>query len=195
MNRRDALKNLGLSLGYVVATPTLLNMLQSCTAQPEKWDPLFFSEKQVRVLEIFVDLIIPKTKGIAGALDVNVPKFIDLHTSKAASEIQQQEYVNGLNAIMEELDILNEEPVTLEVEKFDAILAKYLRLTKAERLAYIEEENPVFETLTKIRDQTVWAYKSSEQIGKHVLAYDPIPGKQIGCTTVEKATGGKAWSL
>ena len=201
MNRRDALKNLGLSLGYVIATPTILSMLQSCTTTEEKWTPLYFSDKQAYVLENLVDLILPKTKGVPGAIDVNVPKFIDLYTSKTANDEQKERYTTGLNAVIEELGIPdelnppNEKPFTLESEKFDAILSKYLRLTKEERLAYAEQENIVFETLMKIRDQTVWAYKSSKEIGKNVLAYDPIPGQQKGCISLEDATGGKAWSL
>ncbi|MGC1631030.1 MAG: gluconate 2-dehydrogenase subunit 3 family protein [Gelidibacter sp.] len=201
MNRRDALKNLGLSLGYVIATPTILSMLQSCTATEDKWTPLFFSDKQAYVLENLVDLILPKTKGVPGALDVNVPQFIDLYTYKTATDEQKERYTTGLDAVIEELGIPeelnppNEKPFTLETEKFDAILSKYLRLTKEERLVYAEQENLVFITLMKIRDQTIWAYKSSKEIGKNVLAYDPIPGQQKGCISVVKATGGKAWSL
>ncbi len=195
MNRRDALKNLGLSLGYIVATPTILSMLQSCTKQPEKWTPLFFSDKQAYVLQNLVDLILPKTKGVPGAVDVNVPKFIDLFISKTVPDEQKEIYKTGMNAVIDELGVTDVEPFALEPEKFDAILSKYLRLTKAERLAYAEQEDIVFMTLMSIRDQTVWAYKSSQEIGKNVLAYDPIPGQQIGCISLEKATGGKAWSL
>lgn len=195
MNRRDALKNLGLSLGYVIATPTILSMLQSCTTEAEKWKPLFFSDKQAYVLQNLVDLIIPKTKATPGALDVNVPQFIDLYTSKTASDEQKEIYKTGLDAIIDELGISNEEPTNLKTEDFDAILSKYLRSTRAQRLAYVEQKNLVFATLMKIRDQTVFAYKSSKEIGKNVLVYDPIPGQQKGCISLEEATGGKAWSL
>lgn len=195
MNRRDALKGLGLSLGYVIATPTLLSMLQSCTAQPEKWTPLFFSEKQAYVLENLVDLILPKTKATPGAIDVNVPKFIDLYISETATDEEKELYQTGFDAIIDELGIPNEEPITLETEKFDALLSKYLRLTKAERLAYVVRKDLVFETLIYIRDQSVWAYKSSKEIGENVLVYDPVPGYQKGCISLHDATGGKAWSL
>lgn len=201
MNRRDALKNLGLSLGYVMATPTILSMLQSCTTAEEKWTPLFFSDSEAYVLQNLVDLIIPKTKGVPGAVDVNVPKFIDLYTFKTATDVQKELITTGYNALLEELGVpqkLNtpdEKPFTLEPEKFDAILSKYLRINKAEHLAYVEQKDLVFETLMNLRNQTVWAYKTSEEIGENVLAYDPIPGQQKGCISLEDATGGKAWSL
>lgn len=199
MNRRDALKGLGLSLGYVIATPTLISMLQSCSTTAEKWVPIFHTEKQAYVLQNLVDLILPKTKDTLGALDVNVPQFIDLYVSKASTDEDKAIYNLGLDAVMDELGILQEtpetEPIALKPEDFDAILAKYLRVSKEQRLAHIKEENIVFMTLLRIRDQTVWAYKTSKEIGKEVLVYDPVPGIQKGCISVAEATGGKAWTL
>lgn len=200
MNRRDALKGMGLSLGYIIATPTILSMLQSCSTKAEKWVPLFHSDIQALVLEGLVDLILPKTKDTPGALDVNVPKFIDLYVAEALTEEDKETYKLGFEAVMDELGIPNveldpEQPTKLKTEDLDAILSKYLRISKAQRLAYITEEHLVFMTLLTIRDQTVWAYKTSKEIGKNVLVYDPVPGEQKGCISVEEATGGKAWSL
>lgn len=195
MNRREALKGLGLSLGCIIATPTILSILQSCTTEAEQWTPLFFSKKHGLVLQKIVDLILPKTKGIAGALDVNVPQFIDLYISKTASEEEKEFYKTGLDAVMKALGILNEEPIVLSTDHFETLLSKYLRITRAQRLVYIMEANLVFEILTKLRDHTVWSYLSSQEIGENVLAYSPFPGQQIGCITLEEATGGKAWSL
>lgn len=200
MNRRDALKGMGLSLGYIIATPTILSMLQSCSTKAEKWVPLFHSDIQALVLEGLVDLILPKTKDTPGALDVNVPKFIDLYVAEALTDEDNETYKLGFEAVMDELGIPNvepdpEQPIKLKTEDLDAILSKYLRISKAQRLAYITEEHLVFMTLLTIRDQTVWAYKTSKEIGKNVLAYDPVPGEQKGCISVEEATGGKAWSL
>ncbi|MCL8008646.1 gluconate 2-dehydrogenase subunit 3 family protein [Gelidibacter japonicus] len=200
MNRRDALKGMGLSLGYIIATPTILSMLQSCSTKAEKWVPLFHSDIQALVLEGLVDLILPKTKDTPGALDVNVPKFIDLYVAEALTDEDKETYKLGFEAVMDELGIPNvepdpEQPIKLKTEDLDAILSKYLRISKAQRLAYITEEHLVFMTLLTIRDQTVWAYKTSKEIGKNVLVYDPVPGEQKGCISVEEATGGKAWSL
>ncbi len=186
---------MGLTLGYVIAAPTLLSMLQSCTTKPEKWVPIFHSERQAFVLQSLVELILPKTKDAPGALDVNVPQFIDLYTSEVLPDEVKEKYMLGFDAVMDELGVLNEDPVTLTTEDFDAILSKYLSISKAQRTAYIEEEHLVFMTLLTLRDQTVWAYKSSEEIGKKVLVYDPIPGEQKGCISLEEATGGKAWAL
>ena len=39
------------------------------------------------------------------------------------------------------------------------------------------------------------AYRGSELVGEQYLAYDPIPGRQVGCIDLEEATGGRIWSL
>ena len=44
MKRREALKNLGLSLGTITITPTVLGLLQSCQ-DDLGWNPVFFNKK------------------------------------------------------------------------------------------------------------------------------------------------------
>ena len=45
----------------------------------------------------------------------------------------------------------------------------------------------------QLKSQALWAYFSSEEIGKNVLNYDPIPGEYLGCNPVSDV--GKVWSL
>jgi len=44
-----------------------------------------------------------------------------------------------------------------------------------------------------IKSMAIWAYFSSEEIGKNVLAYDPIPGTYEPCIPVSEV--GNRWSL
>ncbi len=194
MNRRDAIKGLGLSLGYVVATPAIISMLQSCKTEAASWTPIFLSVDQGFVLRNLVDLILPKTEATPGALDVNVPEFIDLYISKTSTEEEKKNYKKGIDAIMEELGVLNKKPTSLKNEDFDKILAKYLRSTAEQQKAFTDKEKVVFKALTGLRGRAVWAYKTSEKVGEEVLAYDPVPGAQKGCIPLSE-TNGKAWSL
>ncbi|RPE00183.1 gluconate 2-dehydrogenase subunit 3 family protein [Aureibaculum marinum] len=194
MNRREALKGLGLSLGYVVATPTVLSMLQSCITEEALWNPIFLSVEQGKILKTLVDLILPKTDATPGALDVNVPEFIDLYIAKTASDKKKVSFKKGLDAIMQEMGVLNKINTDVNKESCDILLAKYLRSTPEQQKAFTKKEKLVYNTLKELRDRAVWAYKTSEEIGKNVLAYDPIPGKQQGCISLEE-TRGKAWSL
>ncbi len=200
MDRRQALKGLGLSLGYVVATPAVISMLQSCkndTAAAVSWTPKFFSADEGIVVKNLVDLILPKTGDLPGASDVNVAEFIDLYLSKAVSKEEQEEYKKGLASVME---ALGKPAKDLTTEDYDGLLAKFLKATTEEQEAFRndEKEGAVLETLTGLRGSAIWAYKTSELVGEEILAYDPIPGEQKGCISVEEATGewgGRAWSL
>ncbi len=196
MNRREAIKGLGLSFGYVVATPTVISILQSCKNEKQGaiWKPQFFSQDEGKILKNLVDLILPKTENLPGATDVNVAKFIDLYLDKVSSKEEQDNFKMGLTAIQTSLG----KPVgKLKVEDYDALLSKFLRAKPEEIKAFKNNENEalVLQRLIDIRSRTILAYKQSEKIGEEVLAYDPIPGKQQGCISLEEATGGKAWSL
>ncbi|MBC3758043.1 gluconate 2-dehydrogenase subunit 3 family protein [Hyunsoonleella sp. SJ7] len=195
MKRRDALKNIGAAIGYTVALPSAFSLLQNCTSEKEKWIPLFFSADEAIVIKNLVDLILPKTDKTPGALDVNVPQFIDLYAHNVYVEEELEEYRLGIDSILKALAIPETGAKDLKYEDYDNLLKKYLKASKEKKQHYIAEENITFEALMNLRNQSVWAYKTSKTIGKDVLAYDPIPAVQKGCISVEEATGGKAWSL
>ena len=197
MKRRDALKGLGLSLGYVIATPTVISMLQSCKTEANKWMPVFFTVDEGHVIKNLIDLILPKSELTPGALEVNVPEFLDLYAFKVYSEEQQNRFKKGLQEIINELLGSNRKVSKITADDYDALLSKYLKADKETQDSFnnSEKEKTVFEALINLRNTSVWAYKTSELIGETVLAYAPIPGKQQGCISLEEATNGKAWSL
>ncbi len=211
MNRRQALKNIGLSAGYIAATPTILSVLQSCTAEIKlNWIPELLSEDEAKVLDQLVDLIIPET-DVPGAKSLNVTMFVEKYMNEVAKEEEAQMFKKTAGIVLSEMDVSEEKPVKkIEVEEYDALLAKYLKSSKEQQEAYEEEmeqmknsedfENiskdaKIFLYLTAVRDLSIWGFKTSEEIGENVLAYLPVPGEQIGCDSLEKLTGGKAWSL
>ena len=199
MKRRDVLKGLGMSIGgYAVATPALVTLLQSCKTEATVWTPTFFSAEEGIVIKNLVDLILPKTEATPGALDVNVPEFLDLYMDKGYETKVQQETKEGLTAILAALNVTEENPVEkVKTADYDALLAKYLRTKQEEHEVFRKNktDKAIFETLWEIRDKVVWAYRTTEEIGENVLAYDPIPGVQLGCISLEEATKGKRWSL
>ena len=46
MKRREAIKNIGLTTGFVISAPGILSLLQSCKADAETWTQSFLSEDE-----------------------------------------------------------------------------------------------------------------------------------------------------
>ena len=99
MKRREALKSIGASLGYAAIVPTALQILQSCTTEVQKWTPQFLSKDDGVIVKNLVDLILPKTEASPGALEVNVPEFIDVLALKSYSVKKQAKLNEALVAI------------------------------------------------------------------------------------------------
>ncbi|MBQ0734230.1 gluconate 2-dehydrogenase subunit 3 family protein [Aquimarina celericrescens] len=211
INRRQALKNIGLSVGYIAATPTILSVLQSCTSEIKlDWVPQLLSEDEAKILDQLVDLIIPET-DIPGAKSLNVPMFIDKYMNEVAKKEEAAMFKRSAGLVLEELGVNEDRPVKkIKIEEYDALLSKYLKSTKEQQETYNREvaqikslkdfeslsnEVSIFSFLSAVRDLSIWGFKTSEEIGENVLAYAPVPGEQIGCDSLEKLTGGKAWSL
>jgi len=195
MDRRKAIKRMGLSFGYLAATPTVISILESCTKEtPISWIPQFFSEEEAIVIRNLTDLILPPTKNIPGAIDVDVPQFIDSYYNEVVEIKERDTFKKGLDLI---LKTLGNKVENISTNQYDSLLAKFLNAKKNEIEAFKinEEDNLAYHTLTSLRSKSVWAFKTSQKIGKEVLAYDPVPGVQIGCMPLDEATGGKKWSL
>lgn len=197
MNRRDALKKSALALGAAAGVPTLLSLLQACAKQDRlTWTPVFLKEDQAVFISSFVDFLLPKTET-PGGLDVKADMFIDLMYAKTYDEAGQQN-------------------VVAEIEKFNAdCKAKYgsvfADLSPEEKTACFQEHEANSPKFPKnvwgsavgprepvgfyrgLKSTALWAYFSSEEIGKNVLSYDPIPGEYLGCIPLSEV--GNTWSL
>ena len=227
MDRRSALKNIGLGAGFLVATPTLFSLLQSC-AKEASFKPVFLSSGQAHALSQMVDLIIPSDQEVPGAIDIGADKFIDAYWNNVIplkqdmdvvrinGEYQQLQQHVKLSWKLLEAKFNEKYGHALEkgsIEEFDDLLQSTFAIDKASRdanfkqignfykdydsdpTAMLDKDASVFGLLSDIRGLTVWAWKSSEQIGKNVLWYDPIPGQQKGCIPLSEAGNGKVMSL
>ncbi len=213
MDRRRALKNIGLGAGFMVATPTVLSLLQSCTNEPS-FIPVFLSEDEGQALRRMVDLIIPSDAEIPGAADLGVHQFIDGFWDDVILEEEQQQIRTAFSILNDKFQTtFNKELGAGKAKEFDQLLDKYLNISKEEQKAYDEKMADFYQVfagdksikpqadaacnalLSQIRGMTIWGWKNTEQIGEQVLVYEPIPGQQIGCLPLSEATGGKAYSL
>lgn len=199
MKRRKAIKNIGLSIGSLLATPMAITLLQSCQkVNITTWKPIFFLEDQSVVLKKIIDLILPHTDDLPGGIGVNVHVFVDKFMGGSFSDDEQKKTKEGMSFIMNTFNLSKEKLVTnIKEKEYHALLGKYLKASEEDKKKYREDttQKSLLDTLEGIRSLAIWGYKNSEEIGKNVLAYDPIPGVFIGCVSLIESTGGKAWTM
>jgi len=210
MDRRSALKNLTLSIGYAVTAPTLFNMLSSCTADTATWTPVFLSKQEQHLVTHLVDIILPTSTELPGALDVNVPQFIDIMYKDIETEAKQKLFQNGATTFAVQFEkMFKKEALKGSKEEIQELFASYFDLPKKEIQNVLEgqrvpEKNVsdsnkdnylAYKFLFSVRSYALYGYFTSEKVGEEVLAYDPIPGVYESCVSLEETTGGRAWSL
>jgi hypothetical protein len=213
MNRRQVLKNLGLGATALVVTPSILSILQSCSNEPD-FIPVFLSMEEGHALRMMVDLIIPSDEKIPGAKELGVHEFIDAYWNEVIPTEEQPQIKLGFAALADRFQNTFNKPLGEgTAEEYDQVLAKYLKATEEEETTYgknlgefyaeyqtnksaiPEPEAAAYSIVNNIKGMTIWGWKTTEQIGENVFAYDPVPGQQIGCLPLSEATGGKAYSL
>jgi len=215
MDRRKALRNMGLAMGYTVATPTLLGIMQSCKGETVlQWTPDFFTKDQGALLTKLVDIIIPQT-DTPSASEVQVNLFIDRFVNEVVEKEEQDFLKMTMNRFIDKTlkDNGKDTPLDLNEKHLEKSLAEALKVSKEERKTMFEAIEVYKEMLAKgetpslddavsrfsfcnyLRDFTIWGYKTSEYVGEKVLEYRPLPGAYIACGDVQELTGGKAWSL
>ncbi len=180
-----------------VAGPSLLSLLQSCKNETRvDWQPLFLTMDEASFVSKVVDMILPRTET-PGALDVKVDMFIDKVYAKLY-DADGQEYVKN------------------EIAQFNADCISefgdsFVNLSESDQIKVLEkaEESSgqfgsgVWGTTVgnpepvgfyrSLKSTALWGYFSSEEIGKSVLSYDPIPGAYHGCIPLSDV--GNKWSL
>ena len=96
MNRRDAVKSLGLVSGHVLFPSVLASFLHSCAHKDmSSYRHVFFSSKEYKLITEIIDIIIPATKT-ASASQVNTQVFLDQVFSQCMTKEQQQLIHDGL---------------------------------------------------------------------------------------------------
>ena len=195
MKRREALKKIGLSTGFVLATPSIVSLLQSCTSDVATWTPVFFSEEQGIVIKNLVDIILPKT-DTPSATEVNVPEFMDKYVDEVMAIEEQTVMKNAFDVLVTLIKSdYNENISKVTDDNYKNLLDTDMKFPKEEEAP---SEDPAKMTTSQLLNSIKWfsiyAYRISETVGETILAYDPIPGAAY-CGDLQELTGGKAWSL
>ena len=214
MDRRDALKNMGAALGYSVATPTLISLMQACKSETSiDWAPEFFSVDEGKILLQLVDLILPAS-DTPSASDVDVHRFIDRFAAEVMLSDQQAYWRMVMGVFVNDIyeSAGKEMGDDLAVDELEPALASALQFTKEQEEEYnthiqeylvkmaegemgsLDDAAAKYSFATNLRGITIWAYKTSEYVGEQVLPYLPVPGVYVACDDLEELSGGKTWS-
>ena len=198
MDRREALKKIGLSFGVVITTPLLLHRCINVSTTH------FFNEIEVQLLSDTADVIIPGTSELPKASDVGVAEYMDHYIADIVDDDEQKKLKSFMHQYIRAIS--PEKPIEYWVEQsFSSVLEikeswkeeinNYEKLLANGSEASISNEVAIFALLTNLQSLMIRAYRGSELVGEQYLAYDPIPGRQVGCIDLEEATGGRIWSL
>lgn len=213
MNRRNALKNIGFSVGSLTVTPALASIFNSCQSEID-WKPSFFSTDQKEIVAKFLQLIIPESDGIPGASELKLIRYIDSYASLAKKEDTYG--IQNINSLINNtLTSTSKSSVfKLTFDECENQLKKFLladddqikewnsrntnywsKILKNQNTS-VPEETMSYVSLITIRQWTISAYRwHNEFIAKNILDYRPVPGEQKGCVDLQQTTGGLVWAV
>ena len=179
LTRREAIRRAALLAG-VTLSPEWLGMVGRAQSAAAK---THLAPAQAATLAAAADRIIPRT-DTPGAADVGVPAFIDRLYGEFMTPAEQKLLMEGLQEIDSAAKTAHGSGFpALNATQQDAVL---LAIATAQ-----QERNP--SSFALIRSATILGYFTSEQVGRNVLHYDPVPGGYNGCVPIDQV-GRRNWT-
>jgi gluconate 2-dehydrogenase gamma chain len=179
ISRREAIRRAAVLAG-VAFSPAWLSLVDRGAAAAQGPE---LSAGQLADVSAVAERILPRT-DTPGAIDVGVPAFISALYSGFMSDAERQMLTSGLSRV--------------DAASRAAHGTTFASLTAGQQntvlrgIAVAEEGQPqgFFRLL---RSATILGYFTSEQVGKNVLHYDPIPGRYDGCVPLSDV-GNRNWT-
>jgi hypothetical protein len=193
MNRRDALKNTLLAMGYSITVPSLISIFNSCSSNHSiTWKPLFLSGEQATVIAELAETILPKTQT-PGAKELNIDRFIDKMLHQVFSPEGQQLFTKGLADFEKQSKDLNGKSfVDSSPEERKKLLTKMEQETEKTPPSVwginLKKDAGPLPFYRQAKALILLGYFTSQEIGKKVLMYDPVPGPFIADVPVTATT-------
>ena len=177
MDRRKALKNLGLLSGSVILFP-------SCDFSKENvskvMNNLQVTETQESLLKSLVETYIPETEH-PGGLSMNLDEFIWVMVDDCLSKEEQAAFIKGLSLF------------ELTFKEFGGeSFQKSNQEQRATVLSQMMVENPVNEIPQEVirfieisKSYAILGFMRSEYVMTEVMPYSLVPGKPPVCRTID----------
>jgi len=179
IDRREAIRRTALLAGVALA-PDWLDFALRAQAPAAR---TYLSAAQGAALSAVAERILPKT-DTPGAIDVGVPAFIDRFYGEFMNAADRR----LLASILEDI----------EQAARSAHSAAFASLASAQqdgvlRAVATAQQGKEPSSFGLLRSVTVLGYFTSEQVGKNVLHYDPVPGAYDGCVPIDQV-GRRNWT-
>ena len=193
--------------GYAVSTSVIGSILTACESEPVLgWEPSFFSIEQAQLVEEMAATMLPATEKGPGAREVGVHKIMDLLVGDCFRPKNRERFMQGLEAFKADAtEKLGKSFVEATPEESLAFLrqvddAAKLEKKEIDKTPKPKLDDPLLEVSREpffldFKKLAIACYFSSKEVGKEVLAYDPIPGNYDGCVSLEETTQGRAWTI
>ena len=201
MNRRDLLKKVGLGVSTLAVTPLTVSLFQSCQSDLD-WNPIFFKEDEINFSTELSDLIIPSSKEIPGAKELDLIKFVDVYIAKVLNTEGQKVLRDSFNTFKSEYlkDSEKSNLNDIHLNSIVKLLDYYLVENKSKHGIWTNNSmtsnnSLCYLFLNSFRKLLITAFKTNQYIGENVLAFSPIPGEQKGCVDLNETTNGRAWTI
>ena len=171
MNRRDALKSVGLILGGTIIGAEAF--LTGCTNRNSTFH---LSENDLTFLNEFGETILPKT-DTPGAKEADVAGFMKTIVHDYYSKEEQKTFLAGINYVK---DVPNEKYKNDFAELTDENKKEFLMELESEAKKHYAAKNEEHHFYIMFKQLTIWAFMSSEVVAKNAFIHMPLIEKYIG---------------
>ncbi|HXW07449.1 MAG TPA: gluconate 2-dehydrogenase subunit 3 family protein [Vicinamibacterales bacterium] len=179
VTRREAIRRAALLAGIAIA-PEWLAAAEQPAATGQK---AYLTAAQGAIVAAIADRILPRT-DTPGARDVGVPAFIDRLYGEFMTEAERALLAGGLADVDEAARSIEGGAFgSLAAERQDVLLRGIARAEEGRDQGFFR----------LIRSATVLGYFTSEEVGRNVLNYDPVPGRYDGCVPIAQV-GRRNWT-
>ena len=179
ISRREAIRRAAWLAG-IALSPAWLTLVDRPRPAAQT---AYLSSGQTLLTRAMADRILPRT-NTPGASDVGVPAFIDRLYGEFMTEAERLMLTRGLDAVEAASRAAHGAAFsTLTVGQQDEVLRGIARAEEGQAQGFFR----------LFRSATILGYFSSEEVGRNVLHYDPIPGRYDACLPISEV-GNRNWT-
>lgn len=191
MDRRQALRRVGMLLGGVVSAPTVAGVLSGCERDTgTDWTPSTLSAQQNEMVDTIAEIIIPAT-DTPGASAAHVNRFIDAMVGESYPVEERDRFLAGLDDVSDRCrDRYGDSFLDCTAEEQRALVRELDQETFGEESTDSDADRPPFFRMMK--ELVIVGYYTSEVGATQELRTNVVPGYYDGDVPYEKI--GRAWS-